>query len=639
MISFKYVLAAIFPETFTLDEEYNELFANKKLDILSYPYPIRKMFYDYYSPSMDENKQLTKEDIERIMNEDKDLLYVKNPTNIVVWYDERTKQIVYVPYKRLIEQDYKYMNAKQNKRNHTNMSIIVYYVEDKEYNINLYLQRNIYPVCDKFDKTLMSHVITYDNLLRYYNEIGKDDLNTQIIIKRFLTTENDLFDFIDKLGSTDLKTKYCIQWIKDKQYFMLFDFNKWSKLNIFDSKIYGELICFYDCFPRVIYNRIKNNNDETYDTILKILSYINDKNEKTINVNINKWFKIAFSFIYIKKQYSLIGNACKNWSKQINYNEVLFDKYVNCCESERYTNKTQLVLQVDFINLFEPKYVYKSVHERLNKIDKTIYDLKCLPTIINSYDIYEYVKDMDEYLNYIDKIKDQLDDYAREVVGSLVEILTRKDKDVETIKNYIMRYNDLVDYKEYKYKDHTLAYYWVKYIRDEPFYDIYVSPLVENLGSLWKSMFSVPPPREMTDIKFYKYMMKNHGNRRPQNITAFYSYFSNSNENKFIFINNDNTLEHEARLRYIIPIDYEKVKEFLTEELETNDICLFTKLSDKDWQKIAGGNDRIDCVVFSDWADVFRRRTTPSKLIKYLKEAIETKFEVELKEENDLDDN
>ena len=142
----------------------------------------------------------------------------------------------------------------------------------------------------------------------------------------------------------------------------------------------------------------------------------------------------------------------------------------------------------------------------------------------------------------------------------------------------------------------------------------------------WRKYVNNDVPAEISKYSYYDYMIRNNGSRRPKNITALYTYLSNTTENKIIFINNNNTLDKPARLRHIIPINYDKVKDFLAEELITNDISLLTQVSNKDWEKIAGGNDRIDTIAFSDCKDIYRNRTPLKKLLEFFKTAIEMEF-------------
>lgn len=627
-VSFKVVLAAIFPEVFQYDDEYDELFGNTKLNILNYPYPIRKLFYDYYDVNMDKNKMLTKNDIDNFMNNDKELLYVKNPVNNVVWYNSKTKQVEYIRYNHFIEQDYKYKHVQQNVRNHMTLKYIVFYDEYNDFNINNYIANNMYPKNERYDKVLMSRIISYDNIFKYYNEINKQDLAIKVIIERFLTDENKLINFTSKLTDNELKLAYYESFISKLNKFTTFDYNKWKYLYEFDKTLYPLVIKHYKQYVKMI----DTNNTAIYQMV-KHGMLIADNYKYNVQSN---WFRVAFVFVYKLKDTSLLTIT-----------ESMLNQYISCCESDN------VPLQVDIINKFDVKYTANAIVNKLSNIDQSIYKLKALPFIINKYNIFKYVNDIKEHIEYIDEHKQQFDNYPMLIFCCLIEVMRRYENTIkinindntqrehitkDDIKDYIEKYKEVIDYYVFMYENHTIGYYWVKYVHDEPFYTIYPSPLIDNLAVVWKQHYSVPPPKEMVDIKFYNYMMKYNGVRRPQNITAFYSYFSNSNENKFIFINNDNVLENEARLRYIIPVNYQQVKTFLTEELETNDICLFTKISDKDWQKIAGGNDRIDCVVFSDWADVFRHRTTPSKLIKYFKEAIELKFNVVLKDEIDSDE-
>lgn len=644
-VSFKVVLASIFPDVYQYDDEYDELFANTKLNVLNYPYPIRKLFYDYYDVNMDKNKMVTTQDINDYMNNDKELLYVKNPTVTAVWYNKELSKIEYIKYNHFIEQDYKYINSKQNVRNHMTLKHIIYYEQFNNYNINYYIQNNIFPLCEKYDKTVLSRVIDYDCVIKYYNNINRYNLDISVIIKRFLTDEDKLMEFINLLTCDSLRLEYYQTYIKDNNdKYIQYTFNKWKnsidndKFVNYDKDIYPLLLKYYNSHLNNIYDDVINGN---YNDVYGFVKYgLNIKDDDKNNLY-NNWFNIAFIFIYFMKVYDLLYT-----------DEKTFDLYLNCCNSKKYTNE-KLKFQTSIINKFDNEYVIDKIYYQLDNLNEPFYNLKAFPFIINKYDIFKFVDNMEEYIVYVEDHKQQIENYPRVVFMFLIHLMMlyeyqnkvnsnneqsnkiKNNINKDYIKQYIYNYKSLIDYYSHKFNnEHSLAYYWVNYIHEEPFYEIYSSPQVDNIAKLWKSLFSTQPPKEMTDIKYYNYMMKNNGTKRPQNITAFYSYFSNTNENKFIFINNDNILEHEAKLRYIIPIDYQQVKTFLTEELETNDICLFTKLSDKDWQKIAGGNDRIDCVVFSDWADIFRHRTTPTKLIKYFKESIELKFDITLKDEN-----
>lgn len=636
-VSFKVVLAAIFPNIYQYDNEYDELFANTKLNILEYPYPIRKLFYDYYNIDMDKNKMITTQDINNFMNNDKELLYVKNPINPVVWYDDKLNKIEHVKYNHFVEQDYKYLYNKQNVRNHMTLKYIVFYETFNDYNINNYIHNNLYPMTEKYDKQILSRVISYDCIIKYYNDINKFDLNINIIIERFLTNENELIEFANKLKSDKLRIEYYKSFIlyNHKKY-ISFTYNKWKVLDGYDNIIYPLMINYYNSFLDKIYIDITNGGYNNIYNFVKHGLTINGNTEYNKSV---EWFNIAFIFIYFLNVNDLLTIE----------NEI-FDMYIKCCDNMKYTNE-KLKYQIDIINKFDNKYICDKIYYRLENLDDSFYKLSSMVTIINNYNIFKYIDDMNEYIKFVEEHKQQFDNFPRVIFIFLIEMLRRYEYFIkididgkqtnnnyniiklEDIKQYIYKFKSIINYYSYTFNNHTLGYYWVKYIHSDPIYEIYPSPLIDNLASVWRTISSIQPPKEMTDIKYYNYMIKNNGIKRPQNITAFYSYFSNTNENKFIFINNDNILENEARLRYIIPIDYQRVKTFLTEELETNDICLFTNLTDKDWQKVAGGNDRIDCVVFSDWANVFRHRTTPIKLIKYFKESIELKFDIELKDE------
>lgn len=176
---------------------------------------------------------------------------------------------------------------------------------------------------------------------------------------------------------------------------------------------------------------------------------------------------------------------------------------------------------------------------------------------------------------------------------------------------------------------------WIETNREEPPLQIYVSPNAacggRNIAYVWRTHVSPDTiPNEMTSVSYWQYMIATSGKKRNPNHTVCYTFFSNSDCNKIVFIRALNELQKPARQRFNIPVDFDELKEFLTEELVTNDICSFKKLTKDDWNKIAGGNEGLDIVAFSEMKNVYNERTPLKEVLGYLKEHIETKFDVEL---------
>ena len=182
----------------------------------------------------------------------------------------------------------------------------------------------------------------------------------------------------------------------------------------------------------------------------------------------------------------------------------------------------------------------------------------------------------------------------------------------------------------------TLGFTWIKTYHEEPPFEIYASPNVNINGdtnaSLWKKYVNeYTVPKEMMDIKRYEYMIKAHEMKGDPNSTIMYTFFSNSYSNRIIFCKGDVVLDYPAVKRYVIPISYDKIKPFLCEELEINNICMFASLDKDDWSKIAGGNSDFDVVCFSD-SRRFQEGPPLKRVIEYIIMHIELTFGEECEE-------
>lgn len=204
--------------------------------------------------------------------------------------------------------------------------------------------------------------------------------------------------------------------------------------------------------------------------------------------------------------------------------------------------------------------------------------------------------------------------------------------------NIIMKYDELIDilnrYHSVIENDEerfTIGFNCVRYLHCEPPLFVYPNPQMTYDNSIIMSYWGTyinkrNVPQEMSSMKYYDYMVRSNGVKRNPNQTIMYSYFSNSNENKLVFCPSNVELEEPARARYYIPVEFSMLKQFLHEELDTNDICMFTQLTKDDWNKIACGNDSIDVVVFNDVKNIYRERTKLADIIDYIINSIMIKF-------------
>lgn len=191
-----------------------------------------------------------------------------------------------------------------------------------------------------------------------------------------------------------------------------------------------------------------------------------------------------------------------------------------------------------------------------------------------------------------------------------------------------------------------IGFAWVRTYKEEPPLMVYPHPNYredstknqKNPRKQWQTGVTIEDvwsqyvnasttPMEMKSTKYYDYMVKSGGVKRNPDQTIMYSYFSNSNENKLIFCKSDVELLDPAVPRYYIPVEFKRLKQYLHEDLLTTDICMFAQLTKNDWEKISGGKEDIDVVVFNDMKNVYRERTPLKEVIKYLVENIEIEFD------------
>ena len=75
------VLSVVFPKEFTYDEKHNDFFAKMKIDIISYPFNLRQLFYILYPKTHDSSNEfsLTRTELNNLMDTDPEVQYIENP--------------------------------------------------------------------------------------------------------------------------------------------------------------------------------------------------------------------------------------------------------------------------------------------------------------------------------------------------------------------------------------------------------------------------------------------------------------------------------------------------------------------------------------------------------------------------------
>lgn len=646
------VMIAFFPDIYYYDEDYNELRSKRKLNIMDYDYPKRRFLYDNYKYVNDlSDTRLTQREVEEVMDKDPEVKFIRNFTT---QQDIYNKNFEVKHFNHLTKDDYNYLLLDEERhRDHTMLNYITCYnskvlSQDQftpEWNINYFIEKNIWPKNNKFDKSLLCQVIDYDklNFLVKNNIIGNGYIGQ--VIYRFLTEGKELFDICKKLNIySDYQTPEMTTAINNYiKYLESKNKKKDEKKNEKKDEKETKIILLNDV------SIIKYSYNESLNFVNKYINSYKDNKETFIyKCAVDKEYFYNFINIIIdceklpeeKLNDSLNRKLKKLMEILININlpidnMALYDK---CDMKELYVDmmiNNKLPIKSEILNTDEKLLNKLNINNSFLKLlDTDIFNLKYytenIVLIYMENIIYFYItNDKIEYL--LSKISDKNKDkfWIKIIYKLLSNDNITKEKFFKIFD--IRRNTTEINLREKTDENnHTIAYYYIKKFREEPQLDFYPSPMTENLGGLWRSLFSVESPMEMTNLRYWEYMIKNSGIRRPTDITALYSYFSNSTENKLIFINNDNTLDDPAILRYIIPVPFEQVKEFLTEEIETNNICFFTNIHDKDWKKIARDNDRLDVVAFSDIKNIYKERTPVKKLINFFKDALELQFDCKL---------
>ena len=608
-VSIAKVYGALFPNTFKYDEDYDELSASNKLDIMSYPYNIRKLFYDTYS-SLDANDMkrvcefLPQKELDDIINNDPEVVYIDNIANqeVAITFD-KSGELVPKLYKHLIYSDYKYLQfTKENDRSHYTIKNIILYdagvlpgTDKPTYNVNYYLMKGLFYNNFKVSIKILSNVIEEE-----YVHMILDYVDPQIIFDRFNDDCSRQFDTI-----------------KDMYKLPVGKFEQWASKYL--THLIKHKVLRFEDITSVI---LKENVLGYYDSFGDIAS---PENLTHIDSYVSSYTKDQLTGNNIKSIFSIYAKMAKHNNTQMF--KIICSKVCDK-KAKDYRQKVISLMRLYFENCV--------LHKHPIEVDIINYSINDNEQIDLSIDVYSLLDSKVWTINNYIKCIQHNDDIKFIVKSNLVsDVITYltdgKEDDMtpeykEQIRNYLYKllsqcivnkvdispYYGIVskfELRDYKYEIvsnnnppkgiknfiggmgfvsrvvETLGTNYIKTYHKEPPIEIYSSPRVAPMEETWRKYVNNDVPAEISKYSYYDYMIRNNGSRRPKNITALYTYLSNTTENKIIFINNDNTLDKPARLRHIIPINYDKVKDFLAEELITNDISLLTQVSNKDWEK------------------------------------------------------
>ncbi len=355
---------------------------------------------------------------------------------------------------------------------------------------------------------------------------------------------------------------------------------------------------------------------------------------------------------------------CKHFKHELSLSQVDFDECVDYIiksvdildeHDEMFANDINRLLQafkltVDDINMLAKhadknvrhglyKYIFEECYSLKGKFDKEVFTLIAdfeqiaQNRSIIFYNLAYYVDEHEhvdiEYLrtclNYKPYPNSTYDMCMKLINGAKLtdELLHIALETLDENQRHASVNEDLAD----------LGIEYIKIYREEPPFELYGNPKhinddgESNCSMYQKSCRGLPIPREMTEESFYNYFIESHGEKKNGDYTSCYTFFSNSQVNKIIFVKASEVIHAPAELRLEIPIMFSELKRFLHEELTTNGICMFESMTNDDWNKVTAGDNSIDCVVFSDSKNIYRERNTMSNIMHHIIDNIEIKFE------------
>ena len=361
--------------------------------------------------------------------------------------------------------------------------------------------------------------------------------------------------------------------------------------------------------------------------------------------NTSQPIRLQPNFISPTSIFYTVPNSNQNQNQNKNLEKV--------CENN--IDSENRPLKNIFYEIFRKSTIKDSFKAEIKNGNETIsYNILVFYKLFNfdllkfSYDIYlnqhiiEFMKEINyKFLfNYDTKIYKNIETLFDEVCNLYInDIYTYVETYIKS--NSKLKFNEIINkieqQKNDKIAEHefdNLACTWCQYRKENPPFEMWPETPNRDLQQAYRNYISEELPKEYVNKKYYDYMMKNRFNKFDDSTTLVYTLLSNNVENKIIFTSGKTLLDDKfAKLRYIISKNYNDIQKFCCEELETNNISMLTSLNDYDFAKVSGGESSIDCFVFSDTKNIYRERTPLSKVLKFFKDAIEMKFDINIKVE------
>lgn len=482
-----------------------------------------------------------------------------------------------------------------------------------------------------YDETKLMSDIEHDELLEFIPEklINRDDLKDRVFHK-LLENDYNFLKLTDRSDRKHHKFYYCVQY--DTPQLKGWNVNEYLKSGLLKVKDLKPFMLPHVGHEYVIQwtNRFKST--EAWELFTntehdKLLNFEGLTPEMTTLIS-----NSIISSLSIKRQ--LEGIHDKNLLNTCSI------KYYECFDLDEFS------IQVFIFNSIIDKFnssndkLKSEVNAVVPKICQKLANSTIYNQLLHNYTMEPFVSYWSQYhASLITLIQHNIEatDMILELFPQVVSnwfhsAITTKLINSQNFTEYWNKYNERFTDRQRWINDCCLD--WIKTYHEEPPLQIYISPNTSNgqgtTYNYWNQYVNpATTPNEMKSLAYWQYMVSTKGKKRNPNDTVMYSFFSNTDENKIIFCKSDVELREPAKGRYSISVPFSLLKPFLHEELETNDICRFTHLTKNDWNKIAGGNDNIDVVVFNEMKNYYGDRTPLKQVLDYLVEQIEIKFDVE----------
>lgn len=660
---FGFTLAQLFEKDIHYNEQYNDLEVESTFNLKNYPYNLRRFVYRYYDeivkayPSF--AKQLPRKTFNYIFTSDDDMKTIPRSlsSHLQTYYifDSEDK------YKEFLQSnpDWKdrffvsTTDTPKYKYHFVVLKLNKYFEDDITY-------RSLTSVDKKhLDKHSITQPVMYVNQGTWQPNYLSINLLDDISLNENLNVFNIHGLILVGILETDILMKY-LEYIPSDNKVLSVLASRFGDTNIIERLPKSSQLMFLTHWCQVVdvtkyidsICKVLSSSSQSIYMMNELLTSVYTHNNNTIPTNIHESLFKVLSVAYIDPLLTFISKH--PLTKDIPSNII---RSMNKEQQTRFMKQqNEYTESPDYNAIFDDEskdtFYYKlniSPEDPLERMKLYFTHIRASTCISFKYMMEDNMSLVPLYLTvlfsqlsedvsvYQSFVSDLLK-YSSSDFNKFIEYAFSNGKDVTTlftedVTTYITSHNTE------NINNNTYAMLYVKSFKQEPPLCMYHDPIVniqfQTLSSIWRKYVSSDVvPMELTDKRYWTYMITHAGQKRSPNSTSIYTYFSNSTESKIIFVSDKSILDKPAVQRYTIPVAFDKIREFLTEELDTNNISMPGVINAHDWDMMTAGNSLIDCVVFTDKKDIYCNRTPLKKLLAFFTEAIELNFDVSVTQVN-----